>query len=59
MNLKKLTTLFAAVTISCFSFSTAFADFAYGDRGEEIVEIVTAANSVVSFFKFITNTLSD
>lgn len=39
MNLKKLTTLFAAVTISCFSFSTAFADFAYGDRGEEIVEI--------------------
>ena len=39
MYLKKLTTLFAAVTISCFSFSTAFADFAYGDRGEEIVEI--------------------
>ena len=39
MNLKKLTTLFAAVTISCFSFSTVFADFAYGDRGEEIVEI--------------------
>ncbi|MBO5590643.1 MAG: C40 family peptidase [Acidaminococcaceae bacterium] len=34
-----MTTLFAAVTISCFSFSTAFADFAYGDRGEEIVEI--------------------
>lgn len=39
MTLKKLTTVVVAAALSCFSFSTAFADFARGDRGEEIVEI--------------------
>jgi cell wall-associated NlpC family hydrolase len=39
MSFKKLATYVAAVALSCFSFSTAFADFAVGDRGEEVIEI--------------------
>ena len=36
---KKLSSFLAVVSISCFSFSTAFADYAVGDRGQEVVEI--------------------
>ena len=39
MYLKKLATFVAAAALSCVSFSTAFADFAVGDRGQEIIEI--------------------
>ena len=39
MSFKKLATVFATVALSCFSFSTAFADFAVGDRGMEVIEI--------------------
>ena len=39
MYFRKLATFVAAAALSCFSFSTAFADFAVGDRGAEIVEI--------------------
>ena len=35
----KLATSVAAAAIICFSFSTAFADFSVGDRGQEVVEI--------------------
>lgn len=38
MRSKNLAAL-AVALFSCFSFSTAFADFAVGDRGEEVVEI--------------------
>ena len=39
MVFKKLAAFVAAVALSCFSFSTAFADFAVGDRGQEVIEI--------------------
>ena len=39
MYFKKLATFVAAVALSCFSVSTAFADFAVGDRGMEVIEI--------------------
>ena len=39
MYFGKLATLVAAAAITCFSFSTAFADFTVGDRGQEVVEI--------------------
>ena len=39
MHFKKLATLVAAAALTCFSFSTAFADYAVGDRGQEVIEI--------------------
>ena len=39
MYFKKLATFVAAAALSCFSVSTAFADFAVGDRGMEVIEI--------------------
>ena len=39
MYFRKLATFVAAAALSCFSFSTAFADFAVGDRGMEVIEI--------------------
>ena len=39
MRFGKLATLVAAAVFTCFSFSTAFADFSVGDRGQEVVEI--------------------
>lgn len=39
MITKKLASLIFALTLSCFSFSVTFADFAYGDRGNEVMEI--------------------
>ncbi len=39
MNFKKLATFVAAAALTCFSFSTAFADYAVGDRGQEVIEI--------------------
>ena len=39
MVFKKFAAFVAAVALSCFSFSTAFADFAVGDRGQEVIEI--------------------
>ena len=39
MSFKKLATIVAAAALSCFSFSTAFADFAVGDRGPEVIDI--------------------
>ena len=39
MFFKKLATFVAAAALSCVSFSTAFADFAVGDRGQEVIEI--------------------
>ncbi len=39
MSFNKLATFVAAAALSCFSFSTAFADFAVGDRGQEVIDI--------------------
>ena len=39
MYFRKLATFVAAAALSCFSFSTAFADFAVGDRGQEVIDI--------------------
>ncbi len=39
MRFIKKTLAVTTILLSCFSFSTAFADFAVGDRGEEVVEI--------------------
>jgi len=39
MSLKKLAVFVTAAVLSSFSFSTAFADFAVGDRGQEVIEI--------------------
>ena len=39
MPVRKLASLLLGLTLSCFSFSMTFADFAYGDRGNEVMEI--------------------
>ena len=39
MNFKKFATFVTAAALSCISFSTAFADFAVGDRGPEVIDI--------------------
>ena len=39
MPARKLASLLLGLTLSCFSFSMTFADFAYGDRGNEVMEI--------------------
>ena len=39
MHFKKLTVFVATAVLSCVSFSSAFADFAVGDRGQEVIDI--------------------
>lgn len=39
MHFKKVALFVASAALSCFSFSTAFADYAVGDRGQEVIEI--------------------
>ena len=39
MYFKKIATFAATAILTCFLFSTAFADYAVGDRGQEVIEI--------------------
>ena len=39
MYFRKFVAFVVLAVMSCFSFSTAFADYAVGDRGQEVIEI--------------------